>query len=652
MSGGLFTGDIGNLGEEAMGLSAVATPNAAVRGAAMSEGWEGGVAAAVGRFVERRAPQMEAPGAPGSFDNVDADPISAADANKLFGIEGVLKFDRDTSESVAAALNLEARAKLRRADVLARATGSFGSGTVAQIGMGFLGGALDPVGLAVGIVPVFGEAAMATRLGLAGSAGARAALRFGAGFVEGAAATVPLEALQYALTPAEMNDFSMSHALANVTFGGLLVGGLHAGGGALADRLLGRFRPEDRVEGLRGAVAAVAGGEPVAVAEALDAAAAVRASRDLYAFARRSAEIVDREIPEAGTGPLDRAASITTAAAELRRLKAERDALTAEARSARYAVLVDAARQDPVVAARLDAIDAELGGAIPGRRRADLEAEKQMLVEGAHPQGAAPTLESARSEAQATGLEAAGDRTAARIAETETRLARLRAEDAEMTAGETAGRRHAEASVRRDAIANASRREVLRAVSERAVRRYAAAWGAELKPGEAAAIVRDILGSTDAEIDDVLRAALADIRERGGAPGGATRLAAAGEADVEGAASAGGRAMDAEAAAAVGRLRDRLERPAEAPDVAAGRAAAASAEARAPKVEGEASKDAAAAEAEVAELDKALRSAVERGQMTEAQHAAVTEDLAELAAATRDDVSLFSAAASCILENG
>ncbi len=101
-------------------------------------------------------------------------------------------------------------------------------------------GMLDPLNVAAAFVPVVGEARVATLLGNAGrSVISRAGARTAIGVAEGAAGAALLEPAVYKLHQQLQDDYSMANSLQNIAFGGLLGGGLHVAGGALADAFRG-----------------------------------------------------------------------------------------------------------------------------------------------------------------------------------------------------------------------------------------------------------------------------------------------------------------------------------------------------------------------------------------------------------------------------
>lgn len=170
------------------------------------------------------------------------------DANARYGIEGHLRFDRDTPEPVAAELNALKRDELARKDVLAR--GPDGAGTMAaQLATGFAVSLADPINVGSAFVPVVGQARYAAWAARMGTTGARA-LR---GSIEGAAGAALVEPIVLAAASAEQADYGVTDSLLNLAFGTALGGGLHVALGALGDRF-GRAPVELREEQTRAAV--------------------------------------------------------------------------------------------------------------------------------------------------------------------------------------------------------------------------------------------------------------------------------------------------------------------------------------------------------------------------------------------------------------
>lgn len=170
------------------------------------------------------------------------------DANARYGIEGHLRFDRDTPEPVAAELNALKRDELARKDVLAR--GPDGAGTMAaQLATGFAVSIVDPINIGSAFVPVVGQARYAAWAARMGTTGARAVR----GSIEGAVGAALVEPIVLGAALAEQADYGVTDSLLNLAFGTALGGGLHVALGALGDRF-GRAPVELREEQTRAAV--------------------------------------------------------------------------------------------------------------------------------------------------------------------------------------------------------------------------------------------------------------------------------------------------------------------------------------------------------------------------------------------------------------
>jgi len=153
---------------------------------------------------------------------------------------------------------------------------------------------------------------------------------------------------------------------------------------------------------------------------------------------------------------------------------------------------------------RLDAIQAEIEqAALPASRRQDLEAERQMLTEGATSTGDRE-LEQARTQAQITGL----DQQAKRL---QSQISRLE-------------RRVSDPSVAPDAMAQSafkaaasriqSRQDVLHALTHRSLARYAS----RVQSGISATGLREMAGRvlTSDNPDEAISGAISDIRSARG----------------------------------------------------------------------------------------------------------------------------------------
>jgi hypothetical protein len=213
--------------------------------------------------------------------------IDTEAVNAEFGIPGHLKFDKPTPRSVAQDLYEHKRDQILRQDIIDRREGGVFTGGATRFGANILAGAIDPLNLAVGFIPVLGEARIAMLLEQAGSAAARAGIRAGLGGAQGAVGMAALQPLEFALSRGEREDYTMADALRSIAVGAALGGGLHAGIGAAIDRVTGKYRnpisqlledsgPEVRQGLLRGALAQTIDGRPVNLEPSLDLADALR----------------------------------------------------------------------------------------------------------------------------------------------------------------------------------------------------------------------------------------------------------------------------------------------------------------------------------------------------------------------------------------
>jgi hypothetical protein len=282
-------------------LAGLPTPRLLEQGA-LAIGAAGGIAPDV-PFVPPDLPQPLAP--------QPATPrplLDPAEATRRYGVEGRLKFDKPVYEDTAQLLHDQHLAALKREDILARNEGTqFGTGLVARFLPSLAISALDPLNIAAAFVPVMGEARYAQLLAAAGeSAFARAGVRAAVGAAQGAVGTAALQPLEFALSRAEMNDYTMTDALASIAMGGALGGGLHVIGGAIGDRYrnpisqrIENAGPGARDTMLRGAVSQHLEDRPVDVLPALEAHELAAREAEVARFARQQQEAFPTELPEA-----------------------------------------------------------------------------------------------------------------------------------------------------------------------------------------------------------------------------------------------------------------------------------------------------------------------------------------------------------------
>lgn len=256
------------------GLQAVTPSTGEVLGASFAEGFAQNIGVRGFRWAADRLRSLAS----------DQPDLTPDEANREYGIPGVLSFDRPIAETVAARLHEARRVQQLRADTVERGAGGFlmGAGSMAA---GFAAGLLDPVNVAAAFIPVVGEARAATLLARAGTSGvARAATRAGIGAVEGSVGMAALQPFDAALSRYEDQDYTMGTALRNIAFGGLLGGVLHPAAGYIGDALkAGPRNPaaltalaaghDAREAALRAGIAQHVDGQPVNVAPILDTAA-------------------------------------------------------------------------------------------------------------------------------------------------------------------------------------------------------------------------------------------------------------------------------------------------------------------------------------------------------------------------------------------
>jgi len=105
----------------------------------------------------------------------------------------------------------------------------------ALLGTAFAVSALDPLNIASGFIPFFGEARYSALLANSVGKFGKAVSRAKVGFVEGSLGAATLEPLNYGLSKYEQRDYTLGNVLENIMFGGVLGGGLHSGVGSIYD---------------------------------------------------------------------------------------------------------------------------------------------------------------------------------------------------------------------------------------------------------------------------------------------------------------------------------------------------------------------------------------------------------------------------------
>ena len=200
-------------------------------------------------------------------------------------VEG-LSFAKPMRRAAAEIIAQGKREENIRRDVVMRGPQG-GLASAARFGVSFAGAAIDPINIASAFIPVIGEARLAGFTARYGVTAARAAK----GTAEGLLGAAAVEPLTYGLAQSQQLDYEMSDALINMSLGGLLGGGLHVGGGKIAD-FVARRSSKAREAALRAAVVQAAEGRTI------DVSAIYRADMRLRSHLQSSTAIPGRVFDE------------------------------------------------------------------------------------------------------------------------------------------------------------------------------------------------------------------------------------------------------------------------------------------------------------------------------------------------------------------
>lgn len=539
--------------------------------------------------------------APGAPSNAPAPPVSADDANAAAKKAGaqLTPFTAPVYQASLDAMIANQTKRQQSADVISRTSGVIN--TLGQFGVGALVSLADPLNDMAMMIPGAPEAWTAKAIEeLGGGILARTAARAGSGALQGAAGMAALIPEQYANATQDHEDFSWGDALRNVVFGAAL----GTAGGALHG-VLSRAAPETTEAVMKAALARVMTDDPrgVDIQGLLDHGDASQAANNLETWQRRQQAIDASRPPEAAPGTQGRSVEIANARERMENAYEQERQLRGD--------IGQVPAVDPATQARLDAVQQELSSVIPSSRRAELEQEREMLT-GGRPEDA--TLETARSQAQRTGLTAAADRARATAQEAEESIVTLRASEAKEQAAAEAARASSDRATRIQQAKLDSQEEVLQAMMEKEVRAYAYNSGVTLEPGEAAAAAREIRMAQPREVRDTIAAHLAAIAKRSDAFPVRDALAAP---RLNTMLTPGIAALRAEAQGAARDMASRAMNPTD-PELAQTQRAAAQAIDTAPKLEGiETSKDTAEASAMLADKKAEYDGLVSSGVLAE-----------------------------------
>ena len=512
---GFISGDpFSSVAVEQQGLADLPSTLGEAVGSEFSGGFASSFGPRIGRSLDRAGmsafdPEGIGSSLPGSAGEGGAVPgmadtgpmLDPAAANAKYGIGGgVLNFTQPVSDAAAADLYQAKHADLLRQDIQNRAPNSFGVRTAAS----FAGSLMDPTNLALGLIPGVPEAAVADRLGgglLAGIAG-----RAVEGATAGAAGMAAAEPLNYLLDNQEHTDWSMSQALRDVAFGGLLGGGLHTALGGFAERparvvsdRIEAAGPEARETLLQGSLGQMMDDRPITAAPALDAFDADQALSELRTWsdqqqridADSDAALQASQVPDAP----DMSAQIGAASDQLNALQATAEGFRSDIARSQETTL--RAAMDPATSDRLGEVETELNTVIPSSRRADLERERTMLLEGRNAgrdiQSAGGDLDVARGQAETQGLQVAGARAQAAADQAQAALQRLQDQDAQARGIQAGQQQSADRAFGIQSARLASREDVVQALATRTIRRLAGRAGVALEDGQADALARGVL---------------------------------------------------------------------------------------------------------------------------------------------------------------
>jgi hypothetical protein len=190
--------------------------------------------------------------------------VSAEELNKEFKHLG-LTFDKPMRRRAA---NILAEGKAREVaiqDTIARGPSGFIPGA-ARFGAALVGSVIDPLNIVASFIPVVSQARFAGMVARVG----RTQARLRRGFTEGVVGNALIEPVVGGLAVQQQLDYTATDALVNIALGGFIGGGLHVGGGFVADRVRATA-PEVREAALRSSVAQMADGRRVDVEPVLRA---------------------------------------------------------------------------------------------------------------------------------------------------------------------------------------------------------------------------------------------------------------------------------------------------------------------------------------------------------------------------------------------
>lgn len=199
--------------------------------------------------------------------------VKEAGVSLEIGTEGI-------SQEALDILITRKREEIKRQSLIQSAPSGFWNGA-AQLGTGLAVSLADPINIGVSFIPVVGQARYTSMIANASGALGRAGVRAKVGAASGVLGAAVVEPFVLSAMTLEQADYDMYDSLLNITFGGVLGGGLHAGAGAIGD-VIAKARPQTKSDILRAAVGQAMDEKPIDVSKVAEESKSFReAFRDL-----------------------------------------------------------------------------------------------------------------------------------------------------------------------------------------------------------------------------------------------------------------------------------------------------------------------------------------------------------------------------------
>jgi len=161
-------------------------------------------------------------------------PLTREEIDKKVGKRDLDIEEGSTAEYTDYLIKAKDNEMLRKA-LINRARPGISSG-VSQLSASFAATLHDPAELAVSMIPVIGQAKYARLMAGAVTPLQRAGVRASVGALSGAVGAAAVEPFIYGMQSELQAEYDINDSLMSVAFGGIMGGGLHAGGGLIKDR--------------------------------------------------------------------------------------------------------------------------------------------------------------------------------------------------------------------------------------------------------------------------------------------------------------------------------------------------------------------------------------------------------------------------------